>query len=256
MATLEQLQQQQYAANIIPGYQEMIQPQNVPTGQQLAPGFTPMQSEAQKLMQTGLGSYQPFLTAGGQSLATALQATGPQAATSYMNPYLQQVRDTTETDLNRLFGQQQAQATQGQIQSGGFAGSGTRGAVMDAELARGQGDALAKAMAGITASGYESALKASQQAAKTQAGIGQLYGQLGTTAQRGLMGDVGGLFDFGEAQRQITGAQNLASYQTPFYGLGQFSSALSGMPSFQQYQPTNPILTGMQAGLGAYSMMS
>lgn len=254
MATLDELQQQQYASNIIPGYESMLQPGNVPTGQQLAPGLTQEQVDAGQLLQSGLGSYQPFLTAGSQALQASMGATGPQAATAYMNPYLQQVRDTTTTDLNRLFGQQQAKATQGQIQSGGFAGSGTRGAVMDAELARGQGDALAKAMAGITAGGYESALKASQNAAKTQAGIGQLYGQLGSTAQQGLMGDVGGLFDFGEAQRSILGAQNLASYQTPFYGLSQFSSALSGMPSFAQYQTPNPILTGMQAASGIGSL--
>ena len=250
MAALEDLQQQQFAQTIIPGLQEMVQPQNMPTGAQLAPGFTAQQTQAADILQQGLGSYQPFLTAGGQSLASALQTTGPQAMQAYMNPYTQDVVDTTMTDLNRLFGQQQAANEQRQIQTGGFAGSGTRGAVMDAELARAQGDATAKALSGLRFKAAQDAQKAAQTAGKTQAGIGQIYGGLGRTAQAGLFGDVGGLFDMGEAERQIIGAQNLGQFQTPFYGLGQFANILSGMPTPQQFQQPNPILTGI-AGAGA-----
>ena len=247
MATLEELQQQQFAQTIIPGLQEMVQPQNVPTGAQLAPGFTAPQTQATNILQQGLGSYQPFLTAGGQSLATALQTTGPHALTDYMNPFTQAVADTTVTDLNRLFGQQQAAQTQRQIGTGGFAGSGTRGAVMDAELARTQGDTMAKALANLRFGAARDAMKAQQQAGKTQAGIGQIYGGLGRTAQAGLFGDVGQLFDVGEAERQIIGAQNLNQFQMPFYGLGQFANILSGMPTPQQFQSPNPILTGIAA---------
>ena len=256
MATFDETLASAYAdpGGVIESYKSLISPTNIPTGQQLAPGFTGLQTGAANLLQSGLGSYQPFSTAGGQSLASALQTTGPGAAQQYLNPYLQSVADTTMTDLNRLFGQQQAAQTQKQIQSGSFAGSGTRGAVFDAELQRNQGDVAAKALSGLYAGGYESALKAAQQAGKTQAGIGQIYGALGKQAQAGLMGDVSGLFDMGEAQRQITGAQNLATYQTPFYGLGQFASALRGAPTFQQYQSPSPILTGIGAATGIANM--
>tara|TARA_R100000654_G_scaffold65961_1_gene93991 strand:+ start:478 stop:1248 length:771 start_codon:yes stop_codon:yes gene_type:complete len=247
MATLEELQQQQFAQTIIPGLQEMVQPQNVPTGAQLAPGFTAPQTQAANILQQGLGSYQPFLTAGGQALSTALQTTGPQAVQDYMNPFTEAVADTTMTDLNRLFGQQRAAQAQRQIQTGGFAGSGTRGAVADAELARAQGDAAAKALASLRFGSARDAMKAQQLAGKTQAGIGQIFGGLGRTAQAGLFGDVGQLFDIGEAERQIIGAQNLGQFQTPFYGLGQFANILSGMPTPQQFQSPNPILTGIAA---------
>jgi len=90
-------------------------------------------------------------------------------------------------------------------------------------------------------------MKAQQQAGKTQAGIGQIFGGLGRTAQAGLFGDVGQLFDIGEAERQIIGAQNLGQFQTPFFGLGQFANILSGMPTPQQFQSPNPILTGIAA---------
>ena len=252
MATFDETIASAYAdpGGVIDAYKSLMQQSNIPTGAQLAPDLTQEQVDAGQLLQSGLGSYQPFLTAGSQALQASMGATGPQAMQAYMNPYTQDVVDTTMTDLNRLFGQQQAAQTQRQIGTGGFAGAGTRGAVMDAELARAQGDASAKALGGLRFKAAQDAQKAAQQAAKTQAGIGQLYGGLGQVAQGGLFGDVGQLFDFGEAQRQILGAQNLGTYQTPFYGLGQFASALRGAPTFQQFQQPNPILTGI-AGAGA-----
>ena len=249
MATFDETIASAYAdpGGVIDAYKSLIQQSNIPTGEQLAPDLTQQQLDAGQLLQSGLGSYQPFLTAGAQSLQAAMGATGPDAMQAYMNPLLQEAVDPTITDLERLFGQQRAAQAQRQIQTGGFAGSGTRGAVMDAELARAQGDALTKAVGGLRFRAAQDAQKAQQQAAKTQAGIGQLYGGLGQVAQRGLFGDVGQLFDFGEAQRQILGAQNLGTYQTPFYGLGQFASALRGAPTFQQFQQPNPILTGIAA---------
>jgi len=249
MATMEKVQAAAFTdpGGILAGYKGLIQPQNVPTGKDLVPDLYPEQVQGANLLQTGLGSYQPYLTAGGASLQSALGATGPGAAASYMNPYLQQVADTTMTDLQRQFGNQQAQMAQRQIGSGSFAGSATRGAIEQGELARQQGDVSAKALSGLYAGGYESALKAAQTAAKTQAGIGQLYGGLGQQSQQGLFGDVGQLFDMGESQRQILGAQNLAQYQTPFYGLQSFANVVGAMPTPQQFQSPNPILTGLSA---------
>jgi hypothetical protein len=195
------------------------------------------------------------MTQAGQAATTAMQSTGPGGIQQYMNPYIQQVADTTMTDLNRQFGAQQAQQQQRQIQSGGFAGSATRGAVMDAELARAQSDATAKAMSGLYAGGFDTAAGLGQQAAQTQAGIAGGLGSLGQMAQQGVYGDVGQLFQMGEAQRQIQAGQALGQYQTPFYGLGQYAGALRGTPNVgTQYQTPNPILTGLQYGIGS-SMM-
>ena len=108
MATMDELRQQDYAKYIMPGYREMIDPKNVPTGQQLAPGLTQMQQDATALAKAGIGSYQPFLTAGAQALQAGQTALGPGGATAYMNPFISQVRDTTMKDLNRMFGQQTA----------------------------------------------------------------------------------------------------------------------------------------------------
>ena len=243
--TMEQMRDQMYADYIIPGMESMMGAQ--PTGAEMVPGMTQSQHDAQQMMRSGIGAYQPFITAGSQAMQAAMGATGPGAATAYMNPYLQQVADTTMTDLNRQFGQQQAQQQQQQIQSGGFAGSSTRGAVMDAELARAQGDVSAKALSGLYAGGYQSAMDAAQQAAKTQAGIGQIYGQMGQQAQEGLFGDVGQIWDMGEAERQIISGQNMAEWQTPWWGMQQASNMMSQMPTSTQFQNPNPILTGIAA---------
>ena len=257
MATMEELIQTEMAGTVLPTMKGLIDPARTPTGAQLHPGFTGMQTQAQNMMQGGIESYLPWMTQGGQAATTAMQSTGPGAVQQYMNPYIQQVADTTMTDLNRQFGAQQAQQQQRQIQSGGFAGSATRGAVMDAELARAQGDATAKAMSGLYAGGFDTAAQLAQGAAGQQAGIAGLYGDLGRAAQQGVQGDVSQLFGMGEAQRQIEAAQNLAQYQTPFYGLGQYAGALRGTPNVgTQYQTPNPILTGMQYGMGASMMGS
>ena len=155
MATMDELRQQDYAKYIMPGYREMIDPKNVPTGQQLAPGLTQMQQDATALAKAGIGSYQPFLTAGAQSLQAGQAALGPGGAQAYMNPFISQVRDTTMTDLNKMFGQQTAQQQQRAIQSGSFAGSGTRDAIMSAELARGQADTAAKTLSNLNMGGYQ-----------------------------------------------------------------------------------------------------
>ena len=169
MATFDETIASAYAdpGGVIDAYKSLIQQSNIPTGAQLAPDLTQEQLDAGQLLQSGLGSYQPFLTAGAQSLQAAMGATGPQAMQEYMNPYTQEVVDATTTDLNRLFGQQQAAQAQRQIQTGSFAGSGTRGAVMDAELARAQGDALAKAVGGLRFRSAQDAQKAAQEKMKS-----------------------------------------------------------------------------------------
>jgi len=256
MATFDEVKAGAYTdpQGIIAGYKGLIDPAKMPTGAQLTPGFTQRQQDALALQQAGIGSYQPFLTAGARAAQQSMATAGPGGATQYLNPYLKQQAATTMTDLNRMFGQQTAAQQQQAIQSGAFAGSGTRNAVMQAELQRGQSDTAAKALSNIYSGGYNMAQKAALDASKTQGALSQQYGRLGQLAQSGLQQDVRGLFGMGEAERQIIGQQNLNEFQTPFYALGQFSSAVSGMPTFAQYNKTNPILSGLAAAQGVGSL--
>jgi len=256
MATYDELVRERMAGTVLPTYERLIQPENVPTGEQLVPGFTPMQEQAQQMMQGGIESYLPWITQAGQAAGSAMEATGPGAISAYMNPYIQQVADTTMTDLNRQFGAQQAQQQQRQIQSGGFAGSASRGAIMDAELARAQGDATAKAMSGLYAGGFDQATQAAQRAAESQMGIAGIYGDIGRTAQQSMFGDINQMMSMGEQQRQIQAGRTMADWRSPYFGIGQYTEALKGVPqSGNIYQSPNPILTGMQYGMGASNML-
>lgn len=238
---------------IIPGYAGLVQPSMIPTGQQVAPNLTQRQLDAQALTTAGIGAYQPFLTAGTQAAQASMAATDPTAADQYLNPYLAQQAATTMTDLNRLFGSQTAAQQQRAIQSGAFAGSGTRSGIEAAELARGQADTTAKALSNIYSGGYDMAQRAALQASEQQRLLSGQYGSLGQQAQAGLYRDVGALYGQGEAQRQILGQQNLSTYQLPFYALGQYASAVQGTPTFQQYQTAPPVLSGIAAGLGSFA---
>ena len=72
---------------------------------------------------------------------------------------------------------------------------------------------------------------------------GEITGEL----QQGLIGDVGQMWDMGEAERQIISGQNMAEWQTPWWGMQQASNMMSQMPTSQQFQNPNPILTGIAA---------
>ena len=75
-----------------------------------------LQTQAYNLGQTGLGSFQPFLTDASTAAGAATALTGTGAGTgagsieSYMSPYQQQVIDTTLQDFD-----QQAQIRQNQL---------------------------------------------------------------------------------------------------------------------------------------------
>ena len=254
MATMEELIQTEMSGTVLPTMKKLIDPSRTPTGAQLHPGMTGMQTQAQGMLQGGIESYLPFMTQAGQAATTAMQSTGPGAVQQYMNPYIQQVADTTMTDLNRQFGAQQAQQQQRQIQSGGFAGSATRGAVMDAELARAQSDATAKAMSGLYAGGFDQATQAAQTAAGLQSGLATGLGSLAGQAQNYMLGDVRALYGMGEDQRQIAGQQAQADYRTPFYGIGQYADMLKGAPTYQRFESPNPILTGITAAQSGGNM--
>ena len=78
------------------------------TGRQFVAGEDPLQTQAINLATSGVGAYQPFLTAAQAAQQQAagtiggLSAlTGPQAYQPFMSPYQQQVIDTTLAEYDR-----------------------------------------------------------------------------------------------------------------------------------------------------------
>ena len=92
----------------------------------------PLQTQAASLAASGVGSYEPFLTAAQTSLTGAQDLLGPGAGTgagsisSFMSPYQSQVIDTTlaEFDRNRAIQEQNIRSQQAEL---GALGAGRAG---------------------------------------------------------------------------------------------------------------------------------
>ncbi len=215
-------------------------PIQLPTQQVAA--FQPLQQTVFDRAQAegGIGGYQPYLTTGAATLGTGLgtlgtglgtlgqapsaiqaaQATIPGTAglfapsdlSAYMNPYQQDVIDTTMAELNRQGDIARNQLGAQGVGAGAYGGS--RFGIQGAELDRNLQDARARALAQLNQQNYGQALQAAQAAHESQqlrqqrqsqlyGGIAQLYG--------GLAGQQAGI----GAQQASIGGQQL--------GAGQFA---------------------------------
>ena len=209
----------------------------------------------------GIGGYQPYLTTGAATLGTGLGTLGTAAGTlgqapaaiqaaqasipgtaglfapsdlsAYLNPYQQEVIDTTMAELNR----QGELARRGLAAQGVGAGAygGSRFGIQGAELDRNLQDARARALAQLNQQNYGQALQTAQTAFENQqqrqqrqsqlyGGVASLYGGLGGqqagigVQQAGIGGQQLGLAQLA----QTTGLKDVATLQQ----LGQQQQAL------------------------------
>jgi len=206
----------------------------------MSPGFDPYQSGAAGILTQGLGSYMPYIE-------KAAQYAGPQGASAFMNPYTQNVVQNTMTDLNKQFGLQQAQADQRAIQSGSFAGSGTRGAVFDAALKGEQANTMRNTIGDLYNKGFQQSQQAAQNASGLMAG-------LGSQLQTQRLGDVNALFNLGQTRRGYDAERARLGYQLPMNQASFLQQATTGMPMFQQANMPSPFLGGL-AGAGIAGAM-
>ena len=134
----------------------------------------PLQQQAATLAQSGIGAYQPFVTAAqqaatdfGTGITAAQQLTGTGAGTgagsiaSFMSPYQQQVIDTTlaEFDRQRAIQEQNIKSQQAGL---GALGSGRAG-VQLAEFGTGSDRERAALQAQLLQQGFGQAQAARQQ---------------------------------------------------------------------------------------------
>ena len=215
-------------------------------------GMDPLRTDAINLGEQMSGSYQPFIDgasaqdlAAQQALTSGLGFLQPSKENidKFMNPYQQNVIDSTMTQLDR----QADIARQGDaakaIQSGAFGGSreGIQRAERDRNLQQVKADTLSK----LLSSNYGQAQKASQEAGRLSGGIGQAFGTLaGTTSDIGRLNqalgqaDVSQLSQLGamrqsqeqaelDAQRQ----NEMQTLQDPYTRLQIGQNLVSGSPS-------------------------
>ena len=217
---------------------------------------------------TGLGGYQPYLTAAGTAAQAAGALTGTGAGTgagsiaSYMSPYQQQVIDATMADYDA----QAAKSRLGlgaQAVSGGAFGSGRHG-IAEAEFDALSGRGRASMLADLRQRGFQQASTARQQDLANQIGLSNLQSGLGQTQQdfaRSQIAGLGGLGATQQAQSQaVLDAQRqfaTMAVQEPrdrLAMLGQGVAGLSGLGSISATESpaaaqTSPLGTALGYGL-------
>jgi len=238
----------------------------------------PLQTQAATLAQSGIGAYQPFVTAAqqaatdfGTGITAAQQLTGTGAGTgagsiaSYMSPYQQQVIDTTlaEFDRQRAIQEQNIKSQQAGL---GALGSGRAG-VQLAEFGTGSDRERAALQAQLLQQGFGQAQAARQQdlanqvnlagqqlqAGNFQTGLARLVPSLQTGDIRTL-GSVGAVQQ-AQSQAQLDAqreANRLAAFE-PYERIGTFGSGvaslISGYPGQRQFTSV-PNPTPLQTALG------
>jgi len=200
-----------------------------------------LQTQAYNLGQTGLGSFQPFLTDASTAAgaATALTGTGAGTGTgsisSYMSPYQQQVIDTTMQDFDQ---QAQIRANQNAAATLGVPGAfgGGREGVQRAQYQAASDQNRAQTLANLRQTGFQNAAARRQQDLANQMGISNLQGGLGARAQDFSRAQISGLGTLGAAQQSqnqaILNAQQQAAQmaiQEPRQALDRFGQGIAGI---------------------------
>ena len=238
-----------------------------------------LQTQAATLAGSGVGSFQPFITAAQQAAADAGATIGgiagltgaPTAAqtAAFTSPFQQQVIDTTlaEFDRQRAINEQNIRDQQAQL---GALGAGRSG-VQLSEFQAQSGRDRAALEAQLRQQGFQQAQAARQQdiqnrfgLAQAQSGLGQFQTGLAAQVPQLQRADISTLGQVGaaqQAQRQAvldaqTQAARTAAYE-PLERLGFFGQGVTGLmggyPGQYQFSatpPASPLQTALGLGTG------
>jgi hypothetical protein len=238
-----------------------------------------LQTQAATLAGSGVGSFQPFITAAQQAAADAGTTIGgiagltgaPTAAqtAAFTSPFQQQVIDTTlaEFDRQRAINEQNIRDQQAAL---GALGSGRAG-VQLSEFQSQSGRDRAALEAQLRQQGFQQAQAARQQdiqnrfgLAQAQSGLGQFQTGLAAQVPQLQRADISTLGQVGaaqQAQRQAAldaqrQAARTAAYE-PLERLGFFGQGVTGLmggyPAQYQFQatpPASPLQTALGLGTG------
>ena len=238
-----------------------------------------LQTQAATLAGSGVGSFQPFITAAQQAAADAGATIGgiagltgaPTAAqtAAFTSPFQQQVIDTTlaEFDRQRAINEQNIKDQQAQL---GALGAGRSG-VQLSEFQSQSGRDRAALEAQLRQQGFQQAQAARRQdiqnrfgLAQAQSGLGQFQTGLAAQVPQLQRADISTLGQVGaaqQAQRQaVLDAQRqgagTAAYE-PLERLGFFGQGVTGLMGgypaqyqFSQTPPASPLQTALGLGTG------
>jgi len=207
------------------------------TGRGFVAGEDPLQTQAVNLATSGIGSYQPFLTAAQGAIGQQAASAGPQAFQQFMSPFQQQVIDTTLQDFDR----QAAMGRQGirdQAAVSGAFGGGREGVQMS-EFDAGNLRNRASLLAQLQQQGFTQASNLAQQNFQNQGNLAAQ--QMGlSNFQRGSMGqDISALGNLGAFRQGLSQSQLQADQQAartaayePMGRLDQYGAGLGRLAGF------------------------
>ena len=204
---------------------------------------------------TGLGAYQPYLTAAGTAATTAGGLTGPMtgaqlatidpttgqtvtptlAAGSYMSPYQSQVIDAALADFDVQAAQRQQELTDATLGIPGAFGGGREG-VQLAQYQSASDRNRAALQANLRQQGFQQAQQSRQQALANQMGLANLQSGLGGAAQDYGRAQIAGLGTLGTGQQayqqSLLDAQRQTAQmavQDPIRRLGMLGQGIAGL---------------------------
>ena len=231
------------------------------TGQQFVAGEDPLQTSAINLATSGVGSYQPYLTAAQQNLTNMGGLTGASAYQPFMSPYQTDVIDTTLSEFDRQA--QKGLTALGTQAIGQGAFGGGRHGVAEAEYQSMSDANRAALQAQMLQSGFQNAQQAAQTAFGNQQALGA--GQMGLSnfQRAGLGADVGALGQLGTMRQGVTQAQLQADQQAaqtaayePYGRLSQYGTGITGLAGgmapmqYQAPQQQSPWASALSTALG------
>lgn len=184
----------------------------------------------------------PYIqAASGQAAASSSPLTGQQIQ-NYLNPYTQNVVDTTNAQMTHDNGVAMAGLQGNQISQGALGGNAT--GVAKAILAGQQGRTMASTDAGLYQQGYGQAVNTAQQQQQLGLAGANAQANYGISGQGAALAGAGQQINAGTLQQQTQQAADTANY-------GQYAQA-QAFP-YQQTQWLAGIGTGVGSNLGGTS---
>ncbi len=212
-----------------------------------------LQGQAQRLAQSGVGSFQPFLQQAQQQAGAAGSTLGgvslgaPTAAQtqSFMSPYQSQVMEASlaEFDRNKEI---QGQGLRDQAVASGAFGGGREGVAM-AEYDKSSDMNRAQLQASLLNQGFNQAMGARQQDIANRFGLGQAQQGLGGF-QAGLGSQLQGMQGTDISRLGSLGALNQAQTQAGLEATRQANQMAAYQPQ-EQIQNYANIVTGIMGGM-------
>ena len=212
-----------------------------------------LQGQAQRLAQSGVGSFQPFLQQAQQQAGAAGSTLGgvslgaPTAAQtqSFMSPYQSQVMEASlaEFDRNKAI---QEQGLRDQAVASGAFGGGREGVAM-AEYDKSSDMNRAQLQAGLLNQGFNQAMGARQQDIANRFGLGQAQQGLGGF-QAGLGAQLQGMQGTDISRLGSLGALNQAQTQAGLDATREANRMAAYQPQ-EQLQNYGNLVTGIMGGM-------